>query len=228
MKNFRFPFLIFLLGTVLFQGCIEDDFLDDEVDPVLRFTSSVNTIEIDTEFQLAALFTNNVGQEETPPLTWTSLNPDILTVNSTGLVTAINSGIGIIEVSYDTPEGVLLSDQISIEVGEATVIEPTERSGTIATTTFYVLEGEFILDETDDGLLLQINDSYMADPNLPGLYVYLSNNPNSIANALEISEVTTFSGAHEFEIPNVGINDYNFLVYFCKPFNVKVGDGTIN
>lgn len=228
MKNFRFPFLIFLLGTVLFQGCIEDDFLDDEVDPVLRFTSTVNTIEIDTEFQLAALFTNNVGQEETPPLTWTSLNPDILTVNSTGLVTAINSGIGIIEVSYDTPEGVLLSDQISIEVGEATVIEPTERSGTIVTTTFYLLEGEFLLEETEEGLLLQIDESYQADPNLPGLYVYLSNNPNSIADAVEISEVNIFSGAHEFEIPNVGINDYNFLVYFCKPFNVKVGDGTIN
>ena len=228
MKNIRFPFLIFLLGTVLFHGCIEDDFLDDEVDPVLRITSTVNTIEIDTEFQLAALFTNNVGQEETPPLAWTSLNPDVITVSPTGLVTAVNSGTGIVEVSYNTPEGVLLSDQIPIEVGEATVIEPTERSGTIMTTTFYLLEGEFILEETEEGLLLQIDESYRADSNLPGLYVYLSNNPNSIANAVEISEVNTFSGAHEFEIPNVGINDFNFLVYFCKPFNVKVGDATIN
>ncbi len=229
MKDLKFPFLIFLLGAILISGCIKDDFIDDEVDPVLRFTNSIDTIEIDTEFQLEAMYLNNVGQEETPSLTWTSLNPDIITVNSTGLISAITSGTATIEISYTTPEEVQLTDQMSIVVGESTVIAPPEeRTGIIETTTFYLLEGAFKLSEIDTGLELEIDESYKADPGLPGLYIYLSNNPNSIANALEIGEVTIFEGEHNYEIPNVGLNDYNFIVYFCKPFNVKVGDGDIN
>ena len=47
-------------------------------------------------------------------------------------------------------------------------------------------------------------------------------------NAFEIGRVATFSGVHSYTIPNKGINDYNYIVYFCKPFNVKVGHGQIN
>ncbi len=214
----------------MINGCIEDDFLDDRVDPVLRFTNSIDSIEIETEFQLNTLFSNNVGREETPSLTWTSLNPEIISVNSTGLITALSPGTATIEVSYTTSEGVNLADQMSIVVGESTVIViEEERTGIIETTTFYVLEGAFKIKATDaGGVLIDIDETYIADDGLPGLYIYLSNNPNSIANALEISEVTTFSGAHSYEVPDVGLNDYNFLVYFCKPFNVKVGDGDIN
>ena len=78
------------------------------------------------------------------------------------------------------------------------------------------------------GVVIDIDDTYVADAGLPGLYIYLSNNPNSIANALEIGEVTVFEGEHNYEVPNVELNEYNFLVYFCKPFNVKVGDGAID
>ncbi|MEM9549152.1 MAG: hypothetical protein AAGA77_24405, partial [Bacteroidota bacterium] len=63
---------------------------------------------------------------------------------------------------------------------------------------------------------------------LPGLYVYLTNNRNTTANALEIGAVEVFNGAHTYTVEDVGINDYKFLLYFCKPFNVKVGDGEIN
>lgn len=57
--------------------------------------------------------------------------------------------------------------------------------------------------------------------------MYLTNNPNSIANAYEIGEVTIFDGAHSFELDanEVGLTDFDFVLYFCKPFNVKVGDG---
>jgi len=41
--------------------------------------------------------------------------------------------------------------------------------------------------------------------------------------------VVTFDGAHDYILDdNVGLFDYNYLVYFCKPFNVKVGDGEIS
>ena len=105
----------------------------------------------------------------------------------------------------------------------------TVRSGVIQTTTFYDLEGDFELIQNDDGTLtLDIADNYRASSGLPGLYVYLTNNPRSISGAFEIGEVNVFSGAHSFEIDGVELNQFNYLLYFCKPFNVKVGDGEIN
>ena len=62
---------------------------------------------------------------------------------------------------------------------------------------------------------------------LPGLYVYLTNNPSTVNNAYEIGRVETFNGAHSYRISGVGLNEYDYLLYWCKPFSVKVGDGEI-
>jgi hypothetical protein len=121
-----------------------------------------------------------------------------------------------------------LKESINVAVGLSTVESSNDKSGTIQTTSSYALEGDFKLKKNGDNLILEFYEDYEASTALPGLYVYLSNNRNSIANAFEISAVETFSGAHSYSIENVGINDYKFLVYFCKPFNVKVGDGEIN
>jgi len=60
------------------------------------------------------------------------------------------------------------------------------------------------------------------------LYVYLTNNPSTTAGALEIGKVTVFEGTHIYTIEgDIPLNQYNYLLYFCKPFNVKVGDGEI-
>ena len=118
-------------------------------------------------------------------------------------------------------------DAVNVVVGESTVIVEQRIEGKVETTTFYTLEGNFIFREDGDKILLEFGPDYIADDNLPGFYVYLSNNINSIAGAFEIGEVTTFRGAHSYEIEGVGFNDYKNIVYFCKPFNIKVGDGAI-
>ena len=139
-------------------------------------------------------------------------------------------GVGsvLISANVDTGDGIF-TDAVLLTIGMTTVNNNSSREGVIATTTFYKLEGSFLLDEIDNGSIrLSIDENFCTTSALPGLYVYLSNNRNSIAEAFEIGEVTTFEGAHEFEIEDIGLMDYNFLVYFCKPFNVKVGDGEIN
>lgn len=228
MKNLNLPLLIFLFAAVLLNGCIKNDFIDDRVDPVLRFISSLDTIQIDTEFQLEAMYLNNVGQEETPTLSWNSLNPEILSVNETGLVRAISAGTATITVSFETDEGITISDQMNITVGASTVITIEEKGGTIRTTSSYTLEGAFTIKEIDGTLVIEVAEDYRASANLPGLFIYLTNNPSTTADALEIGPVQVFNGAHTYEIPEVGISDYRYLLYFCKPFNIKVGDGEIN
>jgi hypothetical protein len=226
MKNLFF----FLLGLVcVASSCIKDDIIEDRVDPQLRITNPIDTLEINTSYQLEANFLNNVGREETVSLSWSSSAENVITVSDQGELTALQSGNSIITVDATAPSGELVTDEFMLAVGESTVVAPpvTERTGTAQTTTFYELEGDFSLREEGDNLILSFADNYVASSSLPGFYLYMTNNPNSIAGAYEVSKITTFSGAHSYEIPlsDVGLMDYEYLLFYCKPFNVKVGDG---
>ena len=222
----RILLLSFILSSIV--SCIGDDFIEDGQDPEVRITTLLDSLESGTTFQYNAVYLNNVGIEEGLPVIWTSSDETIASISESGLVTGLGVGSVLISANVDTGDGIF-TDAVLLTIGMTTVNNNSSREGVIATTTFYKLEGSFLLDEIDNGSIrLSIDENFCTTSALPGLYVYLSNNRNSIAEAFEIGEVTTFEGAHEFEIEDIGLMDYNFLVYFCKPFNVKVGDGEIN
>jgi len=223
MKNIPLFFFGFLLT---FVGCVGDDFLEDFVGQSIRITSSIDSIEVNTTFQFEEMYLNDIGQEEAVDVVWSSSDTDVLTIDQNGLATAIQKGTATVTVQF-IGASETVSDEVTVEVGESTVIVEQRIEGKVETTTFYVLEGDFVFREDGDKIILEFDNDYIADSRLPGLYVYLSNNKNSIANAFEIGEVTNFRGAHSYEIEGVGFNDYKNIVYFCKPFNVKVGDGVI-
>ena len=112
---------------------------------------------------------------------------------------------------------------------DVVVTAPQSYQGTIRTTSSYVLTGSYEYGLNDAGqLVLDIAADYVASTALPGLFVYLTNNPNSPSGGYEIGEVTVFSGAHSYILPSsIDINDYKYILYWCKPFSVKVGDSTI-
>ncbi len=214
--------------TLILSSCIKDDILFDTVDPVIRITNPIDTIEINTNFQFEFNYLNNVGQPETVTAVWSSSDPSIINISNTGLAEALAEGSATLRVTYNDGENDI-TDELTIVVGNTTVVTaPTDRTGTIAPTSFYELEGDFTLSANGADLVLAFDENYKASSALPGLYVYLSNNPNSVAGAYEIGKVEVFSGAHQYDIPNTMLQEYSHLVYFCKPFNVKVGDGTIN
>lgn len=219
--------LFSLMLITVWSGCIKDDYVDDEVDPVLRITTIADTIAVGDSFQFEAMYLNNVGKEESVPVLWSSSQPDIISIDmNTGLSEALQVGASVIAVEYNDGSKVL-RDEIEVNAGSSTVVQPGEKSGTVHTTSSYALTGDFTLKTDGDNLILEFANNYNASTALPGLYVYLSNNNTTTANALEIAKVEVFSGAHSYMIPNVGINDYSYVLYFCKPFNVKVGDGEI-
>ncbi len=208
------------------QACISDDYIDDNIEPVLQIVSNIDTLEINTSFQIEYQYFNNIGQSETVEVIWTSTDPDIIDIDAAGLATAFQLGSAAIKAET-TVDGVESSDVLNIAVGAFTTFEeePAIIEGSIVTTSSYELEGDFTYESTADGVRLAFKENYEASTALPGLYVYLSNNNNSIANAFEIGKVETFSGVHDYEIPNVSLSDYSYIVYYCKPFNVKVGEG---
>ncbi len=220
-------YLFFLLTiTILSASCIGNDFVDDMVDPVLRITNPIDSIAVDSSYQFEFMYLNNVGKEVSVEALWSSSNEDVIAIDANGLATALNGGSSEITLEYEDG-AFMLMDTRSIGVGERTVITETSKFGTIEPSSFYVLEGSFTLEQEGSDLVLAFAEDYEASTALPGLYVYLTNNPNTTSGALEIGAVEVFKGEHTYTIENTDINEYGYVLYFCKPFNVKVGDGEI-
>jgi len=221
--------LLWLLLGLGLTSCIQDDIIDDLVTESLQITNPIDTLAFGESYQLETRFTNNIGQTETPTLQWWSSDETILSVTNTGLLNGVAKGSAQIFValaSNDLPD---LIDTLSIVVDEETsIVDTGGRSGSIQTTSSYVLTGDFTVTQEGTSLRIDFKDNYEASRALPGLYLYLTNNPSSISGALEVAKVATFDGAHSYVIENLNIQEFDYLLYFCKPFRVKVGDGTIN
>jgi len=199
----------------------------DTVEEQVSITTLIDSLQINDEFQLEARFTNNVGQPEDITISWLSLSPEIVQVNDAGLVTGLGMGTGQVMASVNLADK-MVSDTVQFVVSESeTAVAELIITGEIKTTTFYDLEGSFELEQVEDDLVLTFEEDYTASSSLPGLYLYLTNNPNSIGNAREVAMVEVFSGAHSYTIEDVGLMEYEYLLYYCKPFGVKVGDGKI-
>jgi hypothetical protein len=180
-------------------------------------------------------FFNNVGlMDSSTSFIWSSSAPSIIDISSKGLLTGKSAGNSIISVTANSLAYTdsTLSAQFEVGVAENVVTPPpvvTQREVTINTTSSYDLSGSGVLKSTPNGLVLELNNNYNADTGLPDLVVYLSNNPNTNNGALQIAEVTVFNGAHSYIIPsNPDINQYSHVLYYCRKFSVKVGDGKLS
>jgi len=224
MKTLHLAFYVTL--TCFAISCIGDDIIEDRVDPIIRIINPIDTLEVGTSYTFSASYLNNVGIEESVEIDWGSDDDSILTIDNDGTATALSLGTtSVTAVAVDLG----VSTTFALSTGASTVItEAPERTGTIEPSSFYELSGDFTMTQVGDDLLIQFADNYVASSALPGLYVYLTNNPSTINGAIEIGKVTAFSGAHEYEVSDQDINGFSHILYFCKPFNVKVGDGIIN
>ncbi len=220
----RIPFL--LLIVLILASCIKDDFVDDEVEPVIRITNNLESLKNGEDFQFKHIYLNNIGKEENVNVKWSSSDVSILTIDeSTGLASSVAEGTVTVTVSYQGASNYTASN--TFDIGTETVVLVPQKSGIVNTTSSYALHGSFVIKQIGDDVKLEFESDYSASTGLPGLYIYLSNNPNSSADALEIGAVQVFSGVHSYTIPNEDINKYAYVLYFCKPFNVKVGHGEI-
>ena len=215
-----------LLPALALTACIGTDFLDNAQPRELRLVTLPDTIAFGDTVTLSATYFNEVGVETAAEVVWASADPAVFRVTDRGQ--GIAAGAGSTIVSAEVADGgETVRETFQVTVGAATVVVARSYGGRAATTTFYTLSGEFELTADGDDLVLSFGDDYEADTGLPGLYVYLTNNPSTNVGALEIGRVTEFSGAHEYRIPDTAPTDYSHVLYFCKPFSVKVGDGEI-
>lgn len=218
--------LLFALPVVL-SACIGDDIINDTVAERLRVINAIDTLALGDSYQFEVQFLNNVGrEEENPAVVWESSAPEIVSIDPDGLARGVKAGEASIIATVSASLGDV-KDTVMLAVGDTTTSSaPDFRVGTLKTTSTYTLRGGFTLRQGENGLVLELGDDFEASSTLPGLYVYLTNNPATSNGAFEIGETKTFSGAHSYELPpEIELSTFNYVLYYCKPFNVKVGDG---
>lgn len=152
---------------------------------------------------------------------WNSSNNSVLTVNSTGTVKAISAGTAFVTVAAN---GISSSPyQISV-TGK-------ERTGSFEKNPSqdHVVSGKAILKENFDGTLTLEFDSTFASSGGPDVRVYLSVNQSTTGNSFEVGTLKSTSGKQLYDIPSsININDYNWVLIHCVPFNITFGWAKLN
>jgi len=236
MRRFSWSYF---LPLFLLQSCIGEDLINDFVDERVTIVNPIDSLELSKTYTFQARFFNNAGLEKVLPIQWSTSDPLIASVSDQGLVTGLKAGLVKIIAKAQLTAEKTVADTVKIQVankktsGGGTTGGGTSgtvlRTGTLRSTSNYALKGDFSISRNATGnLVISLSDPYVADTNLPGLYVYLTNNPNTAKDAYEIGKVTVFKGAHSYVLPtSIELNSYSHILYWCKPFSVKVGEGAI-
>ncbi|RMG31214.1 MAG: hypothetical protein D6730_01610 [Bacteroidetes bacterium] len=213
---------------LLLGGCIGDDLIFDTVPERVAILNPIDTLAQGSSYQFVAAYYDRIGREAPREIGWKSADPALIDIQQDGLARGVQAGSTYV-VAFAMGEAVqTVGDTLLVVVGDTTTASLSSRSGELRTTSSYTLKGSFTLKDTANSLLLQLHEDYQASSNLPGLYLYLTNNPNSVNDALEVGAVKVFAGAHSYSLPTeVELHTYNYLLYYCKPFRVKVGDGKL-
>ena len=214
-------------------SCVKTDLVNDRVDPKIFISNPLSSLKDGDTHQFEVNYFNYVGKEiENPNVRWSSNNELVLTITENGFASGVSGGVATVTATLTTDEEAITvtnTNNVIVSSDETEEEEPVKFEGTVVTTSSYTLEGSYVLEVQDNDVLrLSLGDDYEASTSLPGLFIYLGNNPNSIADAYEIGAVTTFQGAHFYDLPeSIGLYDYSYILYWCKPFGVKVGEGQI-
>lgn len=224
---------ITVLFLVLLSSCIGTDIIPDFVEARVQIDQDITALQLNTMHQFKANFTNEVGEVVEGDILWASTNPSVMSIEATtGWATALAEGTTDIIASLDNGE-LSLADTISIQVGSETVAASNERTGTLQGNAGYTLNGDMKLIDNGDGTLTLSFGENFSFSGAPDPYIYLSNSRNNINNAVEIHFLSSrnqdISGAFEINnITGVTLNQYTHVVFWCRAFSVRLGDGTFD
>jgi hypothetical protein len=209
---------------LILWGCIGTDIVEDVIVPErVSIGDAVNRLRVGDSFMFSAEYFDDIGQPTSAPIVWSSTNSAVVSITPQGLATANIAGTVFIKAQFASA-----SDSIEVEAGNVTSLVTRERNGTFQGLNNYTVNGGFSLAVVGDDLELTFNDEFQAS-NGPGLFVYLTNNPSSVAGGIEVSALVRNSGRQRYIITGATqLNTYDFVLIYCKPFGVPFGRGTFN
>lgn len=150
---------------------------------------------------------------------WSSSNNTLLSVDVTGKITGNNTGTATVTA---TAAGVQ-SLPVTIQVLPAGGLS---RSGQFSGNSGYTVSGTATLQQSGNDLTLTLGSNFMSG-NGPMLGVYLAKNASgglNSQNSLKLGNLQSNAGMQNYPVPaGVGLDDYDYAVIYCIPFNVRFG-----
>lgn len=218
--------IIILLIPFSLASCIGTDVLEAEVFPErIQITTLADTIKVGDSFQFDAVFFNTSGEVEETSLNWESLDNNIVAIDQTGIATAVTAG----ETKIFVQAG-LVTDSVMVTAGAVTVSGNTgARTGTFVGLNNYNVSGGFSMELVGESSVRLSFDENFSTSNGPGLFVYLSNNENSVSGGIELGDLKSNRGVqtYDFDQPDL-FNAYSYVIIYCKPFGVPFGRGAFD
>lgn len=192
------------------------------VDPEIRFTQFDDELFVGNNFQFEAKYFGTDGKEdETQTIAWASNNPSVLSVDGTGLASALDDGMATLTASAN---GLMATFDVDVIDGDVV------RTGSLQGVGGYDITGNFSLEWNESQELILTVTNYQPDG--PGPYFYLTNSTTNVANSLNLGAAPS-SGDYTINVTQVAsmegqevsIYTYSVLMVWCEPFGVRLGYG---
>ncbi|MCK6690920.1 MAG: DM13 domain-containing protein [Thermoanaerobaculia bacterium] len=191
----------------------------------VEITGAPASLNTGATVQLQARAYNMNNQElNGQTFTWASSNGAVLSVDANGKITGGNSGTAAITA---TAAGIQ-SLPVTIQVLPAGGLS---RSGQFSGNSGYTVSGTATLQQTGNELTLTLGSNFSSG-NGPMLGVYLAKNASgglNTQNSLKLDNLKSNSGMQTYPVPaGVGLQDYDYVVIYCIPFNVRFGTAKLD
>lgn len=201
--------------TAIQEGVTSNELLITVVDnantiATVTVTAAASNVAVGNTLQLAATAQNISGSDITASsYTWASNNTAIATVDQNGLVTGISNG----EVSVTATADGVNSQAFTLTIGAGSSL-----TGQFQGIGGHAVSGSATLKTTQDGVQLVFSENF-STVNGPGLYLYLTNTSNSPSGGKEVAKLSKTSGSDTYSVSGVSIDQYKYVLIYCKPFS---------
>ena len=187
----------------------------------IEISADTNQLKINDTLRFKTVVKNLRGDVLTnhPPINWSSSDSTVLSIDGSGLATASNVGAADISANI----GNVSSNLFNVLVSQAM---QNNRTGTFSGRNGYRVSGTVTMTvKSNGGLKLDFGTDFKTQ-NGPGLYINLSNLDRG---GIQIQKLTTINGSFSVDLPsNISIDDYNYVVIWCKPIGAAFGAAKLN
>ncbi len=201
--------------------------IEDDNNAVARVTiqNAPSYLTIGSSVQLQAKVYNAANQElNGQQVSWSGSNAGVFQVSASGVVTGLSAGAGAVTASSAGISSLPVTIQVQPAGGLA-------RSGQFSGNSGYSVSGTATLQQDGDNLALTLGSDFSSG-NGPMLGVFLAKTAAgglSSQNSLKLGDLQKNTGMQVYSVPaGVKLNDYDYVVIYCIPFNVRFGTAKLN
>ena len=220
--------LLAFWGITIFSSCIGTDIIEEtEVPEQVLISTNISSIKIGDKVQLGAIYTNKYGMTENKQIIWSTSTPEIASVTSSGLVSALKAGDAVIKATAANAESFSI---IKVSADPVTETGINTRSGIFmsAGSGSYTVAGDVMITTQNGKSKITVKDNFKASigPSLfllltnhtNGSYMVVNNNPaiNGTSAQISLTRLTIFLGAMSWDVPaGVDVKNYKYALLYC-------------